>query len=213
MRLASLLPSLSFLAAACVMTGPAPREIEASLAAPVSETRATFSDSAPFAPTFEPAGGPAARAWRQEGMQEKKKKEPWINIFSFVSTRELDEVTFENDDTDVETDASNVETTRTGVGVMFGKRNVRGYVQGFIEHMEGQFDIAVPDLDADGIGFGGGVLGEPRIATFSDSTYLILPYRLDGGLKYKHPGFPLWIDVRAVVGDVEGVTGTLGFTL
>ncbi len=283
MRLASLLPSLCFLSAACAVTGPAPRDIQASLGVPVVALSPTLPDS----PTVEPVHAPAARTWGQAGMEEKKekKKEPWINIFSFVSGRELDEVTFENENTDAETDASNVETTRTGVGVAFGGRNVRGYVQGFVETLEGQFDVLVGvDLDADGIGFGGGVMGEPRIANFSDTTHLILPYRLDlglvlandddlkvdlvyydarleaglgvdwngfqpsvgvrvdtllggveaedevnedmfdaifaginagayGGLKYKHPEFPLWIDVRAVVGDLEGVTGTLGFSL
>lgn len=292
MRLTSLLPCFSFLWAACAMTGPAPRELEASLGAPAFGASSTLAESAMFAPMVEPAGAPAARAWGQEEMdkgmeKKKKKKEPWINIFTFLSGRELDEVTFENEDTDVEVDVNNVETTRTGVGVAFGRRSVRGYVQGFVESMESDFDgatITGLELDADGIGFGGGVMGEPILHSFNESTHLILPYRLDlglvvandddleidlvyydtrleaglgvdwnglqpsigvrvdtllggveaeddinedefdatftgfnagfyGGLRYKHPEFPLWIDVRATFGDLEGVTGALGWSL
>lgn len=285
MRLSSLLPCLSLLSAACVTTGPAPREIASSYVGPAA-TAASSSDPARFETAAEPVS--ATGALRRMEMQEKKKKEPWINIFVFGSSRELDEVTFENDDTDFETDADNVETTRFGAGVAFGKRNVRGYVNGFIETLEGTFDAAAPDLDADGIGFGGGVMGEPAIAHMGEALDLILPYHLDlalvvatdddiaagedvdlvyydtrleaglgidwnglqpsvgvridtlvgglefeddlasdmfdatftgfnvggyAGLKYKHPDFPLWFDVSGAFGDVQGVTGTLGFEL
>jgi hypothetical protein len=270
MRLAAVSIFLSAVVSGCATTAFAPA---AALTARAGDAGTALS-------------GPGMRASAMPGriQEREKKKEPWINIISFASGRELDEVTFENEDTDVETDASDVESSRVGAGVAFGRRSVRGYVHGFFERLEGEFDDTMAvELDARGIGFGGGVMGEPWIATFDDTTHLILPYRLDlglvlandddleidllyydarlegglgvdwnglqpsagfrvdtllgvleaedsindsidatfaginagfyAGVKYQHPDFPLWFDVRASGGDVDSIAGTLGCSL
>ncbi len=134
--------------AACASTSPAPRAVgSTSVGAP----------SALYAAPLPAAG-----------------KEPVTHLEIFVEDVELGEVDIEVDGFP-EFTTMDVERTRTGFRGSFGGRAAKGYVQLFGEEIKSAAVGGGDELDS--YGLGGGVVGKPRIASFSDDAGLILPYR------------------------------------
>ncbi len=199
-----------------------------------------------------------------------------FHIYAYARGEELDELEFEEDNTDIVSKVRDVERDRAGIVFEFGGEAVRGFFQIFEE----DFDAGGPEFD--GLGFGGGVAGAPTIRTYGIDQRMLLPYRAEfnfvsldrdsptvanqqddlaifdsigevgiaydwrglqpgvgitatavggileaagaandsvltgfnfggyAGVKYKHPNFPMWVEARAIGGDVSGALFRLG---
>lgn len=97
-----------------------------------------------------------------------------LRLQFFVQALELDEVEFDPDDAPT-ADLRDIDRTRSGFRAAWGKAEARAYAQVFGETWDQGFQT---DKDFPFFGIGGGVYGEPAVATFEGGDVkIVIPYR------------------------------------